>query len=110
MGQHAALYNLAAWRGPNGRRARQLRDEPLCRMCAASGIVEAATTADHVAPHRGDREAFLHGELQSLCASCHSSLKQREEALGFSVAVGLDGWPLDQRHPANRTPGGGSNL
>ena len=56
-----------------------LRGEPLCRMCAAQGLVTAATVADHITPHRGDPELF-DGPLQSLCDPCHSSAKQREEA------------------------------
>ncbi|WP_238257878.1 HNH endonuclease [Methylobacterium gnaphalii] len=48
-------------------------------MCLADGITCAATTADHVVPHRGDVEAFWSNELQSLCNACHNSVKQREE-------------------------------
>lgn len=60
------------------RREAHLAAEPLCRMCKANGLVVAATVADHIVPHRGDRALFL-GELQSLCVHCHSSVKQREE-------------------------------
>ena len=60
------------------RREQQLRKEPLCRMCEAQGRVTAATVADHVTPHRGD-PALFDGSLQSLCATCHSSVKQRED-------------------------------
>lgn len=69
-------YQTAAWKK---RRARQLAMEPVCRYCRRQGIVTRASVADHVEPHREDPEMFWHGELQSLCASCHSEVKQREE-------------------------------
>jgi len=71
-----SLYSLAAWRKI---RADQLRREPLCRFCIANGIARAATTCDHVEPHRGDVARFWAGPFQSLCAPCHSSAKQRAE-------------------------------
>jgi 5-methylcytosine-specific restriction endonuclease McrA len=45
--------------------------------------VTLATVVDHVEPHRGDQERFWdERNWQALCASCHSSDKQREEAAG----------------------------
>lgn len=55
------------------RRARHLLAEPWCRACAAKGLRVLATDVDHVQPHRGNVELFLHGELQSLCHSCHAA-------------------------------------
>lgn len=73
-------YSLKAWRD---RRAAQLAHEPTCRMHREqTGQIVIATVADHVVPHREDPRLFWHGELQSLCASCHSSVKQREERQG----------------------------
>lgn len=99
------LYKTAQWRS---RRMHQLAYEPLCRMCAAAARVTAATIADHIIPHRGDPELFFKGELQSLCDEepwrCHSKVKQREERLGYSPAVGADGFPTDPNHRAYRTP------
>jgi len=69
-------YNAVAWRV---KRKRQLEREPLCRICEARALVTAATVADHIVPHREDYDLFWHGELQSLCASCHSSVKQAQE-------------------------------
>lgn len=85
-------YKLARWR----RRREALFDEqPLCVMCLRREEIVEATVADHVIPHRGDHDLFWRGELQPLCASCHSMHKQREE-LGQSVILfGPDGWPLD---------------
>jgi len=78
-------------------------------MCEAKGLPVPATVADHVTPHQGDRNAFWFGALQSLCSTCHSSTKKREEykanppkgARTYSLEVGEDGWPIDPAHPAN---------
>lgn len=92
------LYTTEAWLR---RRADQLAAEPLCRMCKEDGTITAATVADHVEPHKGDREKFFNGELQSLCKNHHDGAKAREEARGYSGAVGPDGFPTDPRHPFN---------
>jgi 5-methylcytosine-specific restriction enzyme A len=73
------LYGTARWRAI---RAAQLRAEPLCRSCREASRLTPATTCDHVTPHRGNVEAFWAGPFQSLCAPCHSSLKQRLEGQG----------------------------
>lgn len=98
MGQHATLYNSSRW---IKRRKRQLNENPLCALCLKQGLVTPANVADHIDPHRGDHDAFFHGELQSLCEIHHNAAKQSEELKGFSSAIGLDGWPIDSRHPSN---------
>lgn len=61
-------------------RRRFLDQHPLCLMCNAEGRVEAATVVDHITPHRGDQRLFWREDnWQPLCASCHSSAKQRQE-------------------------------
>lgn len=100
------LYNTARWKGPNGRRARQLQTEPLCRFCKQQGRVTPATVADHVIPHKGDEDLFWNGELQSLCDQepwrCHSRRKQKIEALGYEPGCDQSGRPRDPAHPWNR--------
>lgn len=68
-------YGRKAWKD---RRARQLKAEPLCRMCPLDSR-RIATVADHIVPHSGDYGMFWFGELQSLCQHCHSSRKQKIE-------------------------------
>ncbi len=64
-------------------RIGHLRHHPLCVMCEAEGRVELATVVDHKIPHRGDQELFWNrSNWQSLCATHHSSDKQREEGSG----------------------------
>lgn len=95
-------YKTGRWK----RRARaQMQAEPLCRMCLGRGETKAARVADHIIPHRGDDRLFWEGDLQSLCDSCHSRLKQREEIHGFNEILDADGWPTDPRHLANQGTG-----
>jgi 5-methylcytosine-specific restriction protein A len=87
-------YRTRAWRE---RRAHQLRLEPLCHRCGA-----LAAVAHHVTPHRGDWLMFVGGELQSLCKSCHDGAAQQKEKRGYENTIGVDGWPVDDAHPANK--------
>jgi hypothetical protein len=98
MGQFKKWYKRAAWQR---RREHQLRVQPLCQMCAQRGLVVEATSVDHVTAHRGDYNAFVMGELQSLCEVCANRTKQQIEVVGYSRDIGADGWPTDPRHPAN---------
>jgi hypothetical protein len=54
-------------------------------------------------PDRNDPNSFILGELQSLCDRCHNRDKQRMERQGerqdYDTAVGVDGYPVDERHP-----------
>ena len=93
------LYKTARWQK---LRAEQLQREPHCRMCAVGGYGSVATVCDHIERHGGDVIRFWAGPFQSLCAPCHNRSKQRHEHLGFSTAIGADGWPLDPQHYANR--------
>lgn len=90
------LYRTARW-----RRIRQahFREHPLCKFCLERGIVTPATIVDHVGPHRGDINKFWLGPFQSLCLQCHVSTKHHIELHGYRPDIGLDGWPLDPRHP-----------
>jgi len=68
--------------GYKWQKARELfiKANPLCVYCQKKGIVEPANTVDHIEPHRGDQTLFWdRNNWQSLCPSCHSSVKQREE-------------------------------
>jgi 5-methylcytosine-specific restriction enzyme A len=77
-------------------RALHLMTHPLCAMCEAEGRVTAATIVDHKTPHRGNQALFWNEDnWQSLCATHHSSDKQREENGGTAARrIGSDGWPI----------------
>ena len=89
--QFSNRYADRKWRS---KRAAQLQREPLCRYCERMGRITAATIADHIEPHRGDKVKFWRGALQSLCAECHSSAKQREESGSAPKGCDVDGWPV----------------
>jgi 5-methylcytosine-specific restriction protein A len=91
------LYSSARWLKI---RQRQLREHPLCKYCAETSVVEPATICDHVEPHHGDLNKFWSGPFQSLCKRCHDHAKRFVEMRGYRPDIGLDGWPLDPRHPA----------
>lgn len=94
-------YGTTAWLN---KRQHQLRSFPFCIMCEEQGRYTPATVADHVVPHHGVPELFWLGNLQSLCQSCHSRLKQSRERHGYAKDR-IDpktGWPLDPEHPANK--------
>lgn len=98
--QYRALYKTARWQE---LRTWVLSQEPLCRFCSKQGRVEAATVVDHIKPHRGSKTLFYDSSnLQPLCAEHHNSAKQFEEKRGYSNEIGIDGRPVDPRHPANR--------
>jgi 5-methylcytosine-specific restriction enzyme A len=93
---HFKWYDLPRWR----KRSRaQLLKEPCCAYCLEKGLVVPATIADHIEPHRGNRTKFWLGQLQSMCKHHHDSRKQQEEIRGYSIDIGVDGFPLDRRHP-----------
>ncbi|WP_275782443.1 HNH endonuclease [Pararhizobium gei] len=81
-------------------RSQRLKAEPWCRFCRQAGVMSAATIADHIRPHRGDRRLFFdRGNLQSLCKPCHDKIKQGVEARGYDTRIGSDGLPIDTNHP-----------
>jgi hypothetical protein len=101
------LYKRGFWQR---RRKLQLAEYPFCAPCAALGKLTLATLVDHDVPHHGDPNAFVLGKLTSMCWSCHSRGKQRAEIdakRGYSEAIGVDGWPLDPRHPSYERARGG---
>ena len=70
------LYFTTRWQ--RLRASVLLRDLYTCQRC---GRVQAThMVADHKTPHRGDLALFWDIEnIETLCPSCHSSAKQREE-------------------------------
>src|SRR5262249_52577607 len=95
----ASFYRTARWQR---LRRLQLIREPLCKFCLERGIATAADVVDHIVPHRGDWTKFVTGKLQSLCESCHKSVKRQIELHGNRHDIGLDGLPTDPNHPFNR--------
>jgi 5-methylcytosine-specific restriction protein A len=80
-------------------RKQQLDKYPYCQCPIHKGANKAfiATVADHIEPHRGDKHKFFNGRLQSLTATCHSSIKQQIERSGTFTGADAQGNPLDAR-------------
>jgi len=97
------LYKSTQWR--KGR-LLFLAQNPLCQRCQARGEITAANVVNHIVPHKGDLVLFFaSSNWEATCKPCHDRDIQSEERTGYSKAIGPDGWPTDDRHPANR-PGG----
>ncbi len=75
------------------QRLRRLKAEPLCRDCAAAGIVREATVPDHIVPlaHGGTDED---SNIRCLCAECHARRTAEQFGRRRKVPVDADGWPI----------------
>lgn len=104
--------NSAAW---SKLRRQVLADEPLCRNCAAQGLVVPATEVDHInndsSDNRHDRNDRSKSNFQALCKPCHS-IKTMADLYGRPARQGcdVDGWPINPAHHFNEAavrPSGG---
>jgi hypothetical protein len=77
-------------------RASVLNGEPLCRHCAARGLLTEATDVDHVSGDPGDNSSE---NLQPLCHECHSRKTASDQGKRVSMGCDVDGLPLDPAHP-----------
>ena len=78
---------LQAWR------LRILRAEPLCRHCAAKGLVVVAQEVDHIIPlEKGG--TYEDSNAQPLCIPCHQAKTAQDRGYKPRQACGVDGWPL----------------
>jgi 5-methylcytosine-specific restriction endonuclease McrA len=69
--------------GYKWQKAREgwLNAHPLCAYCEREGRVTSGTVVDHIVPHRGDMTLFwTRSNWQTLCKTCHDSVKKAEEA------------------------------
>src|SRR5262245_60724057 len=71
------------------------------------GHINAAAIADHIEPHKGNQQNSSSASFGRFVSYTTRVAKKREEARGYSTAIGADGWPVDPRHPVySRGPGG----
>lgn len=75
------------------QRLRRLQAEPLCRDCAAKGVVTEATVPDHIVPlaHGGLDEDR---NIRCLCIEHHAQRTAEQFGLRRMVPTGPDGWPI----------------
>lgn len=74
-------------------RAFILLDEPLCRICVASGIARAADEIDHIKP-LSQGGTNQRDNLQPLCYQCHAA-KTEHETHGYVKGCDAEGNPAD---------------
>jgi 5-methylcytosine-specific restriction protein A len=97
--RHDARRGSARQRGYTSRwdrcRALYIAKHPLCALHEKRGELVEAKVVDHIVPHKGDQALFWEeANWQSLCWSCHNSVKQSEERGGSKPMIGADGWPI----------------
>jgi 5-methylcytosine-specific restriction enzyme A len=87
-----ALYMTAAWRA---RRLWQLQREPCCKMCLElNHSFVLANTADHIIPHKGNKQLFWDkANLQSLCETHHNEKTKQEQGGPVRKPLDIEGWP-----------------
>ena len=99
--------NSAAWRK---LRKQVLAEEPLCRHCAAQGLVVPATEVDHInndaSDNRHDPSDRSKSNFQALCKPCHS-IKTMAALYGRPARMGCDaeGNPINPAHHWNKSTG-----
>ena len=69
------------------------RDGGLCSACVRKGLVELATTVDHIVPKAKGGSDDL-SNLQSLCESCHDDKTIEDAGHRVKRTIGADGWPV----------------
>jgi hypothetical protein len=93
---HRKLYQTPQWKWI---RKLKLSINPICEVCRTARA-EVVHHRDRAALHP---DRFFHlPSLQSACKRCHDSTLQSEESIGYSAALGTDGYPVDERHPFYR--------
>lgn len=93
------LYATTRWKKS---RLQFLGAHPLCEPCEKRKRLTPATVVNHRKPHKGDEALFWdEGNWQATCAPCHNGPIKSAEMSGrdYDSAVGVDGFPVDPRHP-----------
>jgi hypothetical protein len=99
------LYKSARWR--RLREAAIVAAGGCCEWCGVFLTVgnrsDRSAAVHHRTAHKGD--LFLFHDPDNLivtCRRCHNTVGGDHDRLGYSTAVGPDGFPTDPRHPFNR--------
>jgi 5-methylcytosine-specific restriction protein A len=72
-------------------------------MCAARGIIRAATVPDHIIPlHKGGTDDDAN--VQCLCDPCHLDKTNKDMGHNTAQPIDINGRPTDPLHPWNIKP------
>ena len=100
------MYFTPEWQ--HTRKEVLIRDGYQCQRC------KVMLTGRHPAPNSPavnhiDKDAKLYAhrrfepnECEALCKQCHDGPTQSKERRGYDKTIGADGYPIDEKHPANR--------
>lgn len=96
-----AWYKTARWQELKDRVHK--RDRFICQrtgvLCLGKHPAPDSPVANHKVRHEGDPVLFWdETNVETVTKAVHDGLIQSEEKSGH-LAIGLDGWPVDQRHP-----------
>jgi 5-methylcytosine-specific restriction endonuclease McrA len=99
--RYAWMYKTKTWRK---LRECHLAENPLCAECWKRGRTVVASIVHHLTAHKGQWHLFVDlNNLEAVCAKCHDGDIRETERNGYSNRIGVDGWPVDANHPANRS-------
>ena len=94
------LYKRAAWRAIKDRHKIE---NPICHLCEAEGKAVIANVVNHRVAHKGDEGLFFDfANTEHICKPHHDGYIAQQERGGYAGACGLDGFPTDPAHPANK--------
>lgn len=89
------LYNTKRWK--DKRWSVLVRDQFTCQLCKRIESDTSLLVCDHIEPHRGDVEKFWADPCQTLCKTCHDSVKQQEEIAARMAGDDIAGKPAAYR-------------
>lgn len=87
-------------------RARILRRDPVCVLCAEQDVVRESVVVDHITPlEHGGTDAD--DNLRGLCADHHDEVTRQQFGYRERKAFGPNGLPIDGSWSRPATPAGG---
>ena len=94
IGRNITMNERIRGRAGQRLRLRRLRAEPLCRDCAARGVIRRSTVPDHIRPLAlGGLD--VDENVRCLCDDCHLFRTAQQFGHRGGRLLGDDGWPIE---------------